>query len=297
MANKKNQTLRELYGENYYCSICDKYFQDMSGLGRHYHTKQHLKNKDRNPTYVELTMETINFIPFKCECSIVLRHENRVKHRKSILHKNNMTMLFKKQTVVEEVKQNVEVRQTVVQEVRQTVVQEVRQTVVQEVRQTVVQEVRQTVMQEVKQCKKTNIYITPIAKKDGKNHFPKRDFELQMENLSKGSTKIYWDGPDPKWIKKQPKVGDYFIFWLYKRFINIHKIQNVFEPSCRLPEWTDNVGHSDRLVVELSRNYEQIKWEDYINKFDGRKVCMGTLKIKDDKIEKNLILNFLTQEF
>jgi len=253
MANKKNQTLCELYGENYYCSICDKYFQDMSGLGRHYHTKQHLKNKDRNPTYVELTMETINFIPFTCECGIVLLHENRVTHRNSKLHKSNMSS--KKQTVVEE----------------------------------------------VKQCKKTNIYITPISTtpisttKERKEHFSKRDFELQMENLNKGITKIYWDGPPPKKTKKQPKIGDYFIFWHHKKFINIHKIQNVFSPICRLPEWSDNVGHSDRLVVELSCNYEQIKWKDYINKFDGYPNCWGTTRISEERSTK--IIEFLTQEF
>jgi len=94
MENKnKQQTLKKLYGSNYYCSICHMYFQDMSGLGRHYHCKKHINNKDKNPTYVELTMETINFIPFECECGVVLTYENRVKHRKGKLHKSNMDVV------------------------------------------------------------------------------------------------------------------------------------------------------------------------------------------------------------
>ena len=101
--NKKQQSLKELYGENYYCSICHMYFQDMSGLGRHYHSNKHIKNKDQNPTHVELTMETINFIPFTCEWGVELTYENRVKHRKGKIHKKNMEFVDKE--FVEEVKQ------------------------------------------------------------------------------------------------------------------------------------------------------------------------------------------------
>jgi hypothetical protein len=138
-----------------------------------------------------------------------------------------------------------------------------------------------------------NLYITPISKKDNKKHKPNRDYKEQLENVNKGKF-VYWDGPSPK-TKAKSKSGDYFMFWFYEKEVRIHKIINVYDPKYRLPSWSDNVGHSDRNVVELSSHFETISWDDYIQQFDGYKRCMGTGKVRDEKAQK--IINFLTQEF
>ena len=138
-----------------------------------------------------------------------------------------------------------------------------------------------------------NLYITPISKKDNKKHKPNRDYKEQLENINKGKF-VYWDGPSSK-TKTKCKSGDYFMFWFYKEKVTIHKIINVYDPKYRLPSWSDNVGHSDRNVVELSSHFETISWDDYIQQFDGYKRCMGTCKVRDERSQK--IINFLTQEF
>jgi hypothetical protein len=140
----------------------------------------------------------------------------------------------------------------------------------------------------------SNLYISPIAKKDGKKHNSNRDYKLQMKNMEKGLS-LYWDGPDPQKFKTKINVGDYFIFWHHKNCVKIHKILNVFDPLCRLSSWTDNVGHSDRKVIELSSQFETILWDDYIDNFDGHKRCMGTKKVSEKKSKK--IIDFLTQEY
>ena len=139
-----------------------------------------------------------------------------------------------------------------------------------------------------------NLFITPIAKKDGNKYKSNSDYKLQIENMNKGLS-LYWDGPDPNIFKTKIKIGDYFIFWHHKKYVNIHKIINVYNPICRLPSWTDNVGHSDRSVIELTPQFEYISWDDYINNFDGYIRCMGTKKVSDKKSKK--LINFLTQEF
>ena len=135
-----------------------------------------------------------------------------------------------------------------------------------------------------------NLYVTPIARVDG-YYKSKRDYELQMENLRNGIP-IYWDGPDPR-IYKNPLKGDYFMFWHYENCVNIHKIINIFNPHNRLESWSDNVGHSNRCVLELSFEYKRIEWDDYINKFDGHKRCMGTKKVSDKRSKK--IIEYMTR--
>ena len=139
----------------------------------------------------------------------------------------------------------------------------------------------------------TNLYITPIAKKDGNKYKSNRDYQLQVENSKKGLS-MYWDGPDPDKYNR-PLKGDYFMFWHHKKCVKVHKILNVFDPICRLPSWSDNVGHSDRAVIELTAACETIQWDDYINHFDGHKRCMGSKRVSDKKSKK--IIDFLTQEF
>ena len=149
-------------------------------------------------------------------------------------------------------------------------------------------------MAEENHANNSNLFISPIAKKDGEKHKSKRDYKLQMENMERGLS-LYWDGPDPKKFKTKINVGDYFIFWHYKNYVKIHKILNIFDPLCRLPSWTDNVGHSDRKVIELSSEFETILWDNYIENFDGFKRCMGTAKVSEKKSKK--IIEFLTQEY
>ena len=146
----------------------------------------------------------------------------------------------------------------------------------------------------IQRINSTNLFITPIAKKDGSKHKSNRDYKLQVENMNKGLS-LYWDGPDPNKFKTPINVGDYFIFWHYEKYINIHKIINVFDPFCRLPSWTDNVGHSDRQVIELSPEVVSISWDEYINIFDGFKRCMGTARVSDKKSKK--IIDCVTHSF
>lgn len=137
-----------------------------------------------------------------------------------------------------------------------------------------------------------NLYLTPIAKKDGEKYKSNRDYLLQVENSKKGLS-MFWDGPPNTF--KTPLKDDYFIFLHHKKCVKIHKILNVFDPICRLPSWSDNVGHSDRPVIELTAACETIQWDDYINNFDGYKRSMKTCRVSNERSKK--IIDFLTQEF
>ena len=141
-----------------------------------------------------------------------------------------------------------------------------------------------------------NLYITPISKKDGDKHKPNRNYQLQLENCKKGLS-MYWDGPGPHCKNSKIKIcaDDYFMFWRYNEYVNIHKILNILDPICRLPSWSEDIGHRDRPVLELSSNYETILWDDYITNFDGYKRCMSTRRVIEKRSKK--IIDFLTQEF
>ena len=143
---------------------------------------------------------------------------------------------------------------------------------------------------------KIEMYITPISSKDNKKHHPNRDYNEQMHRAELGK-QIYWDGPENMNYNidyDNDCNSDYFIFWFYKKCVKVHKIINVYDPNDRLPSWSDNVGHQNRPVVELSDTFELIDWDTYINHLNGYKRCMGTTKVVKSK---NEILNFISIEF
>jgi hypothetical protein len=96
---------------------------------------------------------------------------------------------------------------------------------------------------------------------------------------------LVWD--DSRFNKTQQ--GDLFGFWFYEQYVKVHVVQNVTSPSTRLESWSDNVGQEDRNVVTLSREYQIIKWDKWIE-LDGAKRCMGTAPVKKGRTQ---ILNYL----
>ena len=137
------------------------------------------------------------------------------------------------------------------------------------------------------------LYITPIAKKDGK-YKSNMDYNLQMANMYNGES-AYWYGPDPIKYKAKVKVNDYLIFWHYSKFVNIHKIINVIEPIYRIHSRTDNIEHNNRSLIELSSHFETILWDDYINNYNGYKRCMGTGRVSEKKSKKIVDLLILIE--
>jgi len=100
-----------------------------------------------------------------------------------------------------------------------------------------------------------NIVVTPINKNIKSNS--NRDFQEQMERI-KGELQHVWDDSKDNLSVK----GDLFAYVINCAKIDdirrtdgnviIYEITDVLKPTNRLPTWSDNVGQSDRNVVELS---------------------------------------------
>ena len=115
------------------------------------------------------------------------------------------------------------------------------------------------------------LIITPITADSRKP--ARRDYEEQLERID-NNLPMMWD--DTKCNKAE--LGDKFGFWFYKRCVKVHTIVGIALPSERLPTWSENVGQGDRRVVTLSKEFDVIPWETWID-LNGAKRCMGTAHV------------------
>ena len=120
--------------------------------------------------------------------------------------------------------------------------------------------------------------VTPISSDPRRDAF--KDYQEQISRAEAGHTMI-WDAPLPS--RKQPKVGDYFIFWFYKEKIIVHRIIDIKPPTSRPETWT-TPGHSDRNVVFLGSECCRMDWADFLEA-NGYKRCMGTVCATKGRVE------------
>jgi hypothetical protein len=123
-----------------------------------------------------------------------------------------------------------------------------------------------------------SITITPIGSgKSKQTQRAREDFEEQVyknniENM--GVSTWCWD--DSK--HNNSEVGQLFGFRNNNthQFI-IHVIISVKDPSHRLPLWSQNVGHSNRNVLELSHPIHEMTIQQWVQ-MGGSNAHMGTHK-------------------
>jgi hypothetical protein len=68
----------------------------------------------------------------------------------------------------------------------------------------------------------------------------------------------------------------------------------VKPPSERLPSWSENVGQTNRNVLELSDPLKVISWEEWI-KNGSSHVCMGTYRTTDLSEDRRNLYNILKE--
>lgn len=115
------------------------------------------------------------------------------------------------------------------------------------------------------------IVITPI----NKNPKSKSNVDYREQLIRTESSDLSWYWDDSQY--NTARVGEYFGFYFYGIKVIIHKIIGVKDASERLPSWSDNVGQSNRKVLELSDSLFEIDWSTWIS-IGGAKRCMGTYK-------------------
>jgi hypothetical protein len=109
-----------------------------------------------------------------------------------------------------------------------------------------------------------NMIISPIGS-SVKNNKGLIDYKEQLERTKIGNENWCWD--DSRYNTAQP--GELFAFF-FPRSKNctgkvvVHRILSVKSPTHRLPSWSENVGQSNRNVLELSpqlKVYTMDEWE------------------------------------
>lgn len=145
-----------------------------------------------------------------------------------------------------------------------------------------------------------NMVLTPVAQ--GIKSASNRDYNDQIFRRNNGLMHCWDDSKENNAVK-----GD--IFGYVDNCLNIRpgvktpgkieffKIINIYDSKFRLPQWSENVGQSDRNVVELSKD------PIFVGSFKDFKDCMGyndnynlqgTRYIKSDKLINyydNILLN------
>tara|TARA_B110000208_G_C11557467_1_gene354025 strand:- start:111 stop:551 length:441 start_codon:yes stop_codon:yes gene_type:complete len=136
--------------------------------------------------------------------------------------------------------------------------------------------------------------ITPVSQ--SKKSPPRRDYEEQVERRKVGMTHMWDDSKSCHAVE-----GDLFAFIENSVKISpksdaktdgkieIFRINAIHSPDERLPTWSNNVGQTDRNVVELSDTplYEgtMIEWRSYMGYKETFKV-QGTMNIDGQKLRK-----------
>jgi len=131
-----------------------------------------------------------------------------------------------------------------------------------------------------------HLTITPINKNlKSKSNI---DFREQCARTRTGELNWCWD--DSRYNKA--KSGEYFAYLFYNTKVIIHKIIAVKPPTDRLPSWSENVGQTDRNVVELSEPLIEFTWQQWLEN-DGPESHLGTYTTGDLSESRPKLYNIL----
>ena len=122
--------------------------------------------------------------------------------------------------------------------------------------------------------------VTPICK--NKKSKSRIDYNEQKNRQTAGK-KLMWDDTSKNLTKK---AGGVFAFVHNNQKVEICQVTGVFDPSNRLPSWSENVGQTNRNVLELTNVLMTLTWDEWITHGGHRKV-QGTTQVlsKDSLIE------------
>ena len=116
----------------------------------------------------------------------------------------------------------------------------------------------------------SQITITPISK-DSKR-LSNIDYQEQLK-----SNNWCWDEAPPEHtsINLRPKKGQLFAFYFPNIKIIIHRVTDILESTNRLPNWSHNVGQSNRKVLMLTKPLKTFTYEEWCA-IKGQCAHMGT---------------------
>ena len=133
----------------------------------------------------------------------------------------------------------------------------------------------------------SKMILSPINKNIRSNS--NRDYQEQKQRVNEGKLQYCWDDT----AKNMAREGEFFGFVFNGTMVRIHQIMGVKSPAHRLPSWHENVGQSDRNVLELSDQLIEIPWLQWIA-MGGSNKCQGTSHyLLDNRPELASFLNRL----
>lgn len=135
-----------------------------------------------------------------------------------------------------------------------------------------------------------SMIITPVSQSEKSNS--RRDW-MEQEQRRKVGQKHVWDDSKLNYALK----GDLFAYVENSvkgrdgqktyGWIQVFIILNVCSPKERLPSWSDNVGQSDRNVIELSQEPiytgTMVEWKEHMG-YAERYCVQGTIHLNYPKI-------------
>jgi hypothetical protein len=122
--------------------------------------------------------------------------------------------------------------------------------------------------------------VTPINK--NKKSKSRIDYNEQMNRQTAGK-KLMWDDTSKNITKK---AGGIFAFVHNDNKVEICQVTGVFDPDSRIPSWSENVGQTNRNVLELTDVIMTLTWDEWIS-HNGHRRVQGTTQVltKDRLIE------------
>ena len=159
--------------------------------------------------------------------------------------------------------------------------------------------------------RKRQVICTPITNKiktAKRKPCPRTDYiEQKKRNEPILNGNLFWcwdDGPPNKAC-----VGDVFIFWDYNGvgkggpgnpwgggdFI-FHEVEAVRDPTNRLPSWSNNIGHQNRNVLELTPPKMTLTYEEMIG-YGAKPQYHGTKYPKAGFHQDSELMRLINQSF
>mgnify|MGYP001408902389 FL=1 len=124
--------------------------------------------------------------------------------------------------------------------------------------------------------------VSPINK--NKKSKSRIDYNEQKTRETDGK-KLMWDDTSKNITKK---AGGIFAFVQNNHKVEICQVTGVFDPKSRLPSWSQNVGQTDRNVLELTNVIMTLTWDEWISHGGHRRV-QGTTQV----LQKDRLINYI----
>ena len=124
--------------------------------------------------------------------------------------------------------------------------------------------------------------VTPINK--NKKSKGRIDYNEQKTREAAGK-KLMWDDTSKNITKK---AGGLFAFVQNNLQVEICQITGVFSPEKRLPSWSENVGQTNRNVLELTNVIITLSWDEWIS-HGGHKRVQGTTQV----VSKDKLIDYI----